>query len=168
VKPIRLYGRRRWAPVLAASRTVSASAGCTATRSRLEPYRSDALQAHALEQRAAEECQQQRGPTVVPPHPFTTDGCSLWPDGAWVDCCVEHDIAYWCGGPAVTREHADLALRDCVSHGASCVSSLMYVGVRAGGAPWRPFAFRWAYGWDWPHGYDDPSAAVPSAPSAGK
>ncbi|WP_216662021.1 hypothetical protein [Niveibacterium sp. COAC-50] len=36
--------------------------------------------------------------------PFTTDGCSSFPDGTpwqqtlWLDCCVKHDIAYWIGG----------------------------------------------------------------------
>ena len=31
----------------------------------------------------------------------------------------------------------------------------MYLGVRIGAVPWYPVPFRWGYGWDWPHGYDD-------------
>jgi len=27
-----------------------------------------------------------------PPHKFKSDGCSCWPDGNWVECCVEHDL----------------------------------------------------------------------------
>jgi len=36
--------------------------------------------------------------------PFTTDGCSAFPDGTfkqnelWLSCCVAHDYAYWQGG----------------------------------------------------------------------
>ncbi len=36
--------------------------------------------------------------------PFTSDGCSLFPDGTtrdrtrWCDCCMGHDIACWQGG----------------------------------------------------------------------
>ena len=35
---------------------------------------------------------------------FTSDGCSLFPDGdikdraLWCDCCLAHDISYWRGG----------------------------------------------------------------------
>ena len=53
--------------------------------------------------------------------PFTSDGCSLFPDRAlisgddWCDCCFEHDIAYWRGGTRAEREAADAALRDCVA-----------------------------------------------------
>ena len=37
---------------------------------------------------------------------FTSDGCSLFPDGTigdrikWCQCCLLHDIAYWRGGTA--------------------------------------------------------------------
>ncbi|HBT84144.1 MAG TPA: hypothetical protein DEB35_12385, partial [Desulfuromonas sp.] len=52
--------------------------------------------------------------------PFSSDGCSLFPDGTlaertrWCDCCLTHDIAYWQGGSAAEREAADAALRACV------------------------------------------------------
>jgi hypothetical protein len=63
---------------------------------RLAPYRYDPAAAEALERRAQTVCMQARG--VTPPPHFTTDGCSMWPDDGWVRCCVEHDVAYWCGG----------------------------------------------------------------------
>ena len=127
--------------------------GCTPTRFRLEPYSSDRSAADTLAWRAADYCAQSHGRT--PPYPFTTDGCSMWPNDGWVDCCVEHDIAYWCGGTCEDREHADAALRDCVAkdHGAA-LAWMMYWGVRAGGVPWQPFPWRWAYGWECCHGYD--------------
>jgi hypothetical protein len=93
-------------------------------------------------------CMQAR--SVTPPHHFTTDGCSMWPDDGWVRCCVEHDIAYWCGGTNADRTRADATFRDCVSavHGAP-MAWLMYAVVRVGGAPWEPFSWRWAYGWNY-------------------
>lgn len=133
---------------------------CTPTVHHLEPYRSDPAAAEALEQRAQAVCTRARRAT--PPHHFTTDGCSMWPDDGWVQCCVEHDIAYWCGGSADDRERADAGLRDCVArdHGAT-LGRMMYLGVRVGGTPWQPFPWRWAYGWACCHGYDSPSETTP-------
>lgn len=121
---------------------------CTPTAHRLAPYRNESAAAEALERRARAECMQARG--LIPPHRFTTDGCSMWPDGGWVHCCVEHDVAYWCGGTSPHRHLADEALRACVSavRGAP-MAWLMYAAVRVGGAPWLPFPWRWAYGWDY-------------------
>jgi hypothetical protein len=121
---------------------------CTPTVHRLDPYRNDLAAAEPLERRAETVCMQARG--VTPPHHFTTDGCSMWPDDGWVWCCVEHDIAYWCGGTSADRTRADATFRHCVSalHGAR-MAWLMYAGVRVGGAPWEPFPWRWAYGWDY-------------------
>ena len=129
--------------------------GCTPTAHRLEPYRDQPAQAAALERRADQFCCQRRGPADLPPHHFTTDGCSLWPDSTWVGCCVEHDMAYWCGGSCEDRVRADETLRECVAqNGPAGMGTVMYLGTRAGGPPWTPFPFRWGYGWDWPHGYD--------------
>ena len=53
--------------------------------------------------------------------PFTSDGCSSFPDGKpenpalWLDCCIRHDIAYWKGGTEQERLDADLALEQCVA-----------------------------------------------------
>jgi hypothetical protein len=92
--------------------------------------------------------------------PFTTDGCSAFPEGTpaqnelWLDCCLAHDRAYWKGGTASERELADLELLSCVSKvGEPEIAALMKLGVRVGGSPYWPSRFRWGYGWAWPHFY---------------
>ncbi|TJY61178.1 hypothetical protein E4T66_10300 [Sinimarinibacterium sp. CAU 1509] len=93
--------------------------------------------------------------------PFTTDACSLFPDGdaedasRWSECCVAHDQLYWRGGTATQRRHADVALRDCVlAHtGRQHLADLMFRGVRIGGSPLLPTPFRWGYGWRYGRGY---------------
>ncbi len=54
-------------------------------------------------------------------YPFTTDGCSRFPDGffgkkaTWLICCEIHDIAYWAGhGNIEARDQSDKELRECV------------------------------------------------------
>jgi len=130
-------------------------AGCTPTAHSLSPYRDDPKQARELEERAFEFCWEHRGTSVMPEYTFTTDGCSSWPDGPWVECCVTHDFAYWCGGSAEDRRAADRELRRCVSEASSgCMGGMMYLGVRVGGTPWSPFPWRWAYGWSGVRGYE--------------
>lgn len=93
-----------------------------------------------------------------PLKPFTSDGCSLFPDASlineddWCECCFEHDIAYWRGGTRAERERADDALRACVvaKTGDAALAKLMYDGVRVGGSPYFYNWYRWGYGW----GYD--------------
>ena len=93
--------------------------------------------------------------------PFSSDGCSLFPDGThsdrnkWCDCCFTHDLAYWQGGSEADRLAADEALRDCVQQrsGDAALAETMYLGVRAGGSPAVPTGYRWAYGWDYGRGY---------------
>ena len=92
---------------------------------------------------------------------FSTDGCSLFADGdaddplRWCECCVQHDEAYWRGGSAGQRKHADTVFRDCVvaRSGRTTLAALMYRGVRLGGTPWLPTGFRWGYGWGYGRGY---------------
>lgn len=103
---------------------------------------------------------------VLPPHaemllPFTSDGCTLFPDGTpddrnkWCDCCQIHDLAYWQGGSADERKQADLTLRDCIWQrtGDQALAETIYIGVRAGGHPAFPTWYRWGYGWDYGRGY---------------
>lgn len=96
---------------------------------------------------------------------FTTDGCSAFPDGTfaepekWLDCCIEHDYAYFVGGSYAQREEADAALGRCVAE-VTCspvFGELMKVGVRAGGTPVLDSPWRWAYGWQYDifYGYRD-------------
>lgn len=92
--------------------------------------------------------------------PFTTDGCSLYPDGTaeyrdlWLHCCRRHDRKYWLGGTRAERLEADIELRDCVAAaGQPRIAERMLRGVRAGGTPYLPTRFRWGYGWRFFRGY---------------
>ena len=92
--------------------------------------------------------------------PFTSVGCSAFPDGTpsqqevWLSCCTDHDYAYWQGGNSLQRREADQQLRSCVANaGHPDIAKLMLAGVRVGGTPYLPTKFRWAYGWPYPRGY---------------
>lgn len=93
--------------------------------------------------------------------PFTTDGCSSFPDGTiadnelWLECCVDHDYAYWKGGTYEQREEVDMTLRECVAEVEKNVALLMHAGVRIGGTPLLPTTFRWGYGWSSPRPYGE-------------
>jgi hypothetical protein len=93
--------------------------------------------------------------------PFTSDGCSNFPDGIpvidpkrWRICCVTHDVAYWQGGTAEQRKAADTNLGACVGKTASpLLGDAMYLGVRLGGYTGLPLTWRWGYGWKQNRGY---------------
>jgi hypothetical protein len=92
--------------------------------------------------------------------PFTTDGCSDFPNGTlqqkdlWLKCCITHDKKYWAGGTYDERLQADRELRNCVaSVGEPTIAALMLAGVRVGGSPYWPTRFRWSYGWPYTRGY---------------
>jgi hypothetical protein len=92
--------------------------------------------------------------------PFTSDGCSIFPDGTsadrdlWESCCIEHDVAYWRGGAYAERVAADDRLQQCVAAaGEPGIADLMLAGVSVGGSPYFPTMFRWAYGWPFTRGY---------------
>lgn len=95
--------------------------------------------------------------------PFSSDGCSLFPDGTpsekdkWCGCCFEHDRVYWRGGTEAERAKADDALRDCVlaRTGDRKLAEAMRLGVRAGGAPVSVMWYRWGYGWETNRGYQE-------------
>lgn len=94
--------------------------------------------------------------------PFTTDGCSVSPEGtpsdksAWLTCCVEHDIAYWQGGNKDQKLVADQELRTCIADkGFSAIAQLYYYAVRAGGGPGFDTSWRWGYGWPYKIGYNE-------------
>ncbi len=98
--------------------------------------------------------------------PFTSDGCSAFPDGTfkqnklWLDCCIQHDVAYWKGGSRDERKQADLKLKQCVAKvGQPEIAKLMLAGVRVGGTPYLPTSFRWGYGWPYFRGYKKLTAA---------
>jgi hypothetical protein len=143
-----------WLPVLL-------GLACAPTWHRASPYRFDPAAAAALEARAAEVCRARGEPAGPPTEPFRTDGCSLWPDGmftgeTWQACCVEHDIAYWCGGTRAMRLEADRALAACVGERyRPWMGAVMKPGVRLGGGPAVPAYFRWGYGHPYPAGYSE-------------
>ncbi len=92
--------------------------------------------------------------------PFTSDGCSAFPDGTfeqselWLVCCQKHDYDYWKGGTFDERLASDKALLVCVTNvGQPQIALLMLAGVRVGGTPYLPTKFRWGYGWSYPRDY---------------
>ena len=94
--------------------------------------------------------------------PFASDGCSSFPDGKfehselWLQCCIEHDQAYWKGGTYSERLQADNDLQMCVKQvGEPEIATLMLAGVRVGGSPLWPTSFRWGYGWSYPKWYSE-------------
>jgi hypothetical protein len=101
-------------------------------------------------------------------HPFTTDGCSRFPDGTiskpkkWRHCCVIHDAYYWAGGDKTDRKSADKKLKKCIEEiGHKAISKVVYSGVRVGGTSSISTVFRklfgirlgWGYGWEKHRGY---------------
>lgn len=98
--------------------------------------------------------------------PFTTDGCSLFPDrlpgiAPYCECCVLHDLAYWRGGTKEERLSADQAFRACIARatGDDLLAQSMYEGVRGGGSPYYRTPFRWGYGWPYGRNYRPLSAS---------
>lgn len=125
-------------------------AACSPSSHTVEPYQSDAQAAVELEARAAAFCDV----SYPPSRPFVTDGCSMWLDGRWGQCCVEHDIPYWCGGNRQQRLEADRKLRECVAAASGGLMGwTMFLGVRVGGYPNLPFYWRWGFGHPWPETY---------------
>ena len=87
---------------------------------------------------------------------FKSDGCSMFPDGSYYNCCYVHDVAYWPGGTADERKKADEDLRACVRGitGSGFLAGLMYWGVRMGGGPAHDTTYRWGFGWPFPYRSD--------------
>lgn len=70
----------------------------------------------------------------------------MFPDGDYLDCCVEHDRKYFHGGSWFERWRADNELRKCVAAKPGFfhkpISIVMWLGVRAFEVPWLPTRFR--------------------------
>lgn len=85
---------------------------------------------------------------------FKSDGCSMWPDGNYRDCCVEHDKAYFLGGGYKDRAAADRVLVRCVASKGKwynkAIVPFMWAGVRVGGVGFLPLPFRWGFGNPYP------------------
>lgn len=131
-------------------------AACAPTYHTAPRYRFYPPAAERVEAAAELRCRALGEPGGSPVRRFVTDGCSLWPDGWWQECCVEHDMAYWCGGTWAQRKQADERLAECVADRAGAwLGALMELGVRLGAPPWMPAYWRWGYGRDYRAGYPD-------------
>ena len=91
---------------------------CTASHWRIAdpaPWGSEStmFQHDELEKMALNACPLTQDEMLSPK--FVSNGCSVWPDAKnYLGCCVQHDLAYWCGGSRQDRAQADAALRECV------------------------------------------------------
>lgn len=43
-----------------------------------------------------------------------SEGCSLFPNGEWAECCVQHDLAWTIGEPTFLQSNREL--KTCISH----------------------------------------------------
>lgn len=84
------------------------------------------------------------------PADFISDGCSMFPDCDYRDCCEEHDLAYYFGGTSKERWQADKKLFKCVAAKKGfqhkIIAPIMWLGVRAFGVSWLPTPYRWGFG----------------------
>ena len=129
---------------------------CTLNRHTVKPYKRDCESSLKLQKDAADVCLTRK--IELPPKKMFTDGCSAWPNWKINDCCVKHDIQYWCGGTIENRRAADNELRSCVSKETGPKYAwIVYRGVRLGGVPWFPVRWRWGYGYKYlkKHKYDE-------------
>lgn len=87
------------------------------------------------------------------PADFKSDKCSLFFDGNWGHCCVEHDKTYFFGGTKAERKAADRKLYECIKATGGCgkkaIAGMMYVGVRIGGVGFLKLPFSWGFGKRW-------------------
>lgn len=133
------------------------AAACTPMRStKPPPYLFQNVTYHeeqGMQEAAMAFCVAQ-DPEDARPEPsfaFTTDGCSMSPDGIWGACCLAHDVRYWCAGTREDRLRADRELRMCVAAlEKPAIAQILYIGTRLGGWRRTPFGWRWGYGYRWP------------------
>lgn len=75
-----------------------------------------------------------------------SDGCTCFPDGDWLPCCVGHDYAYADGGSLWDKLKADWWLMVCVGKRPGAwhwiIGFIMFIGVVLGGNT----HFRWRKG----------------------
>lgn len=87
---------------------------------------------------------------VEPPPDFRSDGCSLFPDGNYRECCELHDLDYFRGGSFRERRQSDKRLYRCVRAKKGwkneIAAPMMYLGVRVFGGSLIPTPFRWGFG----------------------
>ncbi len=87
-------------------------------------------------------------------NPYVSDGCSLYYDGDYGDCCEIHDMAYWQWGPMYKKLLADANLYACIAEKwHNFRENWMFAWVLFGWNPGIPTAFRWGFGYPYPY-YD--------------
>ena len=85
---------------------------------------------------------------------YTSDGCSMFIDGDYRDCCEAHDRAYWEWGRLYKKLVADAFLYACIAERWHNVrENFMFPAVLIGGNPGFPTKFRWGYWYPYPY-YD--------------
>lgn len=81
---------------------------------------------------------------------FVSDGCTWFPDGNYVDCCVQHDREYYAGGSWRERWRSDKKLFQCIAAKPKfynkLVAPIAWLGVRVGGVSWLNARFSWGFG----------------------
>ncbi|MBX3245318.1 MAG: hypothetical protein KF685_12780 [Acidobacteria bacterium] len=84
------------------------------------------------------------------PATFRSDGCTMFPDGNYRECCVSHDEDYYFGGSGKERWRSDKRLFKCVKAKRGwqnkIAAPVMWLGVRVGGVSFLPTPFRWGFG----------------------
>lgn len=92
-----------------------------------------------------------------------SEGSSLAPDIS-LQCCIQHDQAYYYGGSVPDRHRADVAFRQCLQdEGWPVLSWVYYSEVRIGGHPIVPLWFRWGFGLPYACGQYAQQPATPAA-----
>ena len=85
---------------------------------------------------------------------FTTDGCSMYPNGTWLHCCLAHDLSYWAGGTVDEKNEVDHELAQCLAkNGSTLNTKVMTGGVQIGGGANNVLPWAWGYGWKKNLGY---------------
>jgi hypothetical protein len=92
----------------------------------------------------------QKAALIEPPPDYRGNGCSLFPDGNYRECCDIHDAEYFRGGSFRERRQSDKRLYRCVRSKKGwqneIAAPVMYLGVRVFGGSLLPTPFRWGFG----------------------
>ncbi len=91
--------------------------------------------------------------------PEDSDGCTMWPDGDWHRCCLDHDEEYFYGGTWRDRIGANWNLTKCVAKsggkrsgrirsacsiaGHYIMAPVMFVGTQIFGCFLWPYNLQW-------------------------
>ena len=59
-----------------------------------------------------------------PKKPFTSDGCTLFPDLWFKHCCKDHDYAHWAGHPEL---ESDIRFMSCIASASNCLGPFRFL-----------------------------------------